>query len=846
MAIGIDRRSIGAEHWTLDTLQRRLACNGQAVELGERAFDLLASLAAAPGRVVDTESLMQQLWPGRSVDENNLHVHVSALRRLLGQDAIRTVRGRGYQLTRALDAADTAAVAANTAWEQGERPGRPPLIGRDTELALLLDLLRQQRSVTVTGTAGVGKTTLALAAVRTLAAGATEVVELAGLADSVPLAEVVARRLGISLPGLQQAQDELLDVLRPRRLLLLLDNCEHRAQEAGRLADGLLRATEGVRLLATSQVALKHHGEQLLRLGALALPAPAATPAEARAAGAVALFCARVAAHAPGFAPEDPARLADVLAICERLDGLPLALELAAARVPLLGLAGVRQRLGQPLKLLAGGALAAPARQQSLRAALEWSHALLSEAEQRALRRLAVFSSSFSLNLAQQLLAEPGDDADWQVLDLLHGLLDKSLLVQQPVVPALAGAEALPRLRLLESTRHFAQQQLLASGESEAMSLRLAGAMLRLFERGEGPRSWDASRPQTQSCLGELEHLREALEFLAGQPAQALPHIELAGASAWIWSRVGLRSEGLRRCRQALDRVDARTPARLEARLQLVWATLAHRRGAAGDIEAATRAADLYRELGDRLGRFRALSILAATHALDGNESQGMAALEELAESFDPGWGLVQWGAYHMIMGFSLAQLDHDADMLALADSSISQVQHLDDDEAIANTWVAMAQMAGVTGDLEAALAHSQRGLDAARRLGAAGRLGVALGDRATYLVELGRVEEALPLAREAVALRAQDGSLGLMLDQLAQLACARGQFREAALALGRAEVHHAWRRGRRERYLRGPHQRATQAVAAALTPAERQEAYARGSAMGDDEVARLTLRSTS
>jgi tetratricopeptide (TPR) repeat protein len=554
----------------------------------------------------------------------------------------------------------------------------------------------------------------------------------------------------------------------------------------------------------------------------------------------VALFSARLALRGLAHALEDEGEdLANAVAICERLDGLPLAIELAAARVPLLGLPGLRQRLGQQLRLLGGGPSDAPARQQTLRAAIAWSHALLNDEERRAFRRLGVFAGSFSLAMARQVLDLPGDD-EGLALDLLGALLDKSLLV-----PAVGGLNepVAPRLRLLESTRAFALEQLHASAEHGATSLRLAQAMLSLFSRDEDPRSFDEQGDDVQALAGDLDNLRAALDLLGTQPDQAALHVELAGAAAWIWSRLGLRAEGLRRCRQALARVDGQTPPRLEARLQLGWATLVHRRGEEGDSAAAARAAALYEDLGDRLGRFRALSTLAFMQALARQEAACLATLEQLAEAFEPSWGSLQWSAYNWTMGACLVQFGRLDEAAALCEKSVAYVELMGGDSVRALAWVSSAQLASVQEDFDRAIDHARRGLEAARRAQERGRLGTALGDLAYYLAERGQADEALALAREAVALRAQDGTLGLQLDQLARLACLRGRYQEAATALGRADVHHRRRDGRRERFLQGPHERATAAVAAALPPFELQAWKARGAAMGDDEVARLTLR---
>ncbi len=738
---------------------------------------------------------------------------------MLGPEAITTVAGRGYEFTLAASA-------------PARRPtnlpqGLPALIGREADLLKLGRLLREHRIVTVAGPGGVGRTRLALAAAQchvddpeAASHGDVVLVELAGVVESTPVAEAVARALHVALPWLQGAADELIDVLRARPMLLVFDNCEHRLREAGTLVDRLVRGTAEVRVLTTNQQPLNTRNEQVFRLGTLALPDSGASAPDAVATGAVALLCERAAARNADFSI-GAGQVGDAVAICRQLDGLPLAIELAAARIPLLGLSGLRERLSQHLKWLNGGPSDAPDRHQTLRAAIDWSHTLLDDGERRAFRGLGVLAGSFSVALAQRVLVEDAGN-EWAALDRMRALLDKSLVLS---LDSRHDGEK-SRLRLLESTRAFALEQLHSAGEYEATMLRLARAILALFERSAAQRVQYISRDQVAVCLPDLDNLRAALDWLGSQAALADLHVELAGAAAWIWSRIGLRHEGLRRCRHALNRVHAQIPPALEACLQLGWVSLVQRRGEAGDCEAAERAAALYGGVGDRLGQFRALAILAFMRALRHEEDKCMSALEAMSEAFDPGWGEIQWGAFGWAMCASLVQFDRFDEIKAFAEEAHRLTEIHDSDPGRALYEISSAQLASVLGDFEGALEHAGLGLAAARRMKASGRIGMVLGDMATYLTELGRIDEAVSLAREALDLRSLDGTLWLQLDQLAQLACARGRLREAAMALGRSEVHNRWRDGRRERYLQAPFRNPMAAVAAAFQPDEVRALY--------------------
>jgi non-specific serine/threonine protein kinase len=340
-------------------------------------------------------------------------------------------------------------------------------VGRESELSELATLLPQARLLTITGVGGAGKTRLALelaARVEKLFVDGARVVELASVRDDRPLAHDVLSSLGIESgpsSGLA-AMEQLCQVLAPRQMLLVLDNCEHVLEPAAVLAEGVLRRCPRVTMLATSRETLSLAGEVAWVAPGLSLPPPnTASPDDLEGSDAAALFIVRGRAAQPGFGAT-PGNAGAIARICRRLDGIPLALELAAARVRVLSAAQLADRLDDRLRLLTSGPRSAPARHQTLRAAMDWSFELLTDPEQELLRRLSVFPHSFDLEAAT---AVAGDDADpIDVLDRLARLVDKSLLGAE-------GAAETIRYRLLETVREYAREKMVGAGEeSEARS----------------------------------------------------------------------------------------------------------------------------------------------------------------------------------------------------------------------------------------------------------------------------------------------------------------------------------------------------------------------------------------
>jgi predicted ATPase len=419
-------------------------------------------------------------------------------------------------------------------------------------------LLASSRLVTLTGPGGVGKTRLALETAAPQASvfpDGTWLVELAAEAGEAGVAELTSAALGLrdsAPPG--PLADWLAAALESRQMLLVLDNCEHLIGPVAALAGRLLRAAPGLRILATSQEALAIDGEQLWEVPPLELPGPEDGEATVVAqAGAVRLFVARAAAAAPGFTLDgDNARA--VAAICRRLDGIPLALELAAARVRALGVHTLAARLDDRFRLLTAGKRGAPARQQTLRAVIDWSWELASEPEQIVLRRLAVHTDGCTLTAAEQTCAGDGlDRAD--VAGLLARLVDRSL-----VAVTAEGARE-PRYRLLESVAAYGTERLREAGELERFQRGHRQFYTALAEQARSRLRGDSQRQWLQRLDRESANIRSALDGAIGHREADLA-LRLAGAMTWYWFLRGRLTEARRALESALACPGGSGPAR--------------------------------------------------------------------------------------------------------------------------------------------------------------------------------------------------------------------------------------------------------------------------------------------
>lgn len=502
-----------------------------------------------------------------------------------------------------------------------------PLFGRGPELQALRALMAQHRLVTVLGAGGIGKTSFALAAAHAHVAvdrGCAAWVELAGLTDPAWLAATLARALGLTVSQSDDPLPALLSALRPITAWVVLDNAEHLVDAVARLAQAVLGAAPGLRLLVTSQAALHLDGERLFRLASLDVPATDDALASAAQASAVALFVDRARALDHRFELTQQ-NLGAVVRLCRRLDGLPLAIRLAAGRVHLLGLSGLESHLDDRLQWLASESRDAPTRQQTLLAALDWSYGLLSASEQQLFRRLGVFVGGFTLELA--VAVGSGADTDrWAVTAELDGLVERSLVSIDPGEP--------PRYRLLESQREHALRELTRRGELHAAQQQHARALERELLRADQD-LWTSMPDARWLALWapELDNTRAAMAWSA-QHDRAL-FVSLAACAHRLFRLLDQGHE--LRWRTAAVDVDAieGLDAGAATRYWLARSYLESGVSGAGVHDFAARAEHIARAGGDRLNLYKALSQRAASSLVVGDEAETMLAEIVALESAD-------------------------------------------------------------------------------------------------------------------------------------------------------------------------------------------------------------------
>ncbi len=552
-------------------------------------------------------------------------------------------------------------------------------VGRQEELRALHERLAGARLVTVTGTGGLGKTRLALqAAARAMAdfADGAWLVELAAVAEGEGVVQAVASALRVKeVPG-QALAEALAAHLRPRQLLLVLDNCEHLLPACAALVQRLLAAAPRLVVLATSRERLRVAGEALLPLAPLPVPEGATADVPALAGSdAVRLFVERARAVQPGFAL-DARNAAAVAAVCSRLDGIPLALELAAARLRALPVEAVAARLADRFRLLSSGERTALPRQQTLRAMVDWSHDLLSDTERTLLRRLGVFAGGWTLPTAEAVVADDALPAA-AVEDALAQLVDKSLVVAEP------GAG---RYRLLETIRAYALERLQAAGETAALRERHLAEFLALA-REAGPQLWGAQQGEWVRRLDrERENLLAAHAFCGEGETNAAAGLRLLTHLQLYWLPAGLLETGLRLTEQALQRPVAESAGPERCAAHYAAAQLSYFRNRyEASLDHALRSLALARRIGASEREIDAL-------LMAGYASGELGHHEAAAGHYAPAIALARETGDRARLGYALnAQAGHlwpgrAAEALPLYEEASALAREVDDRDALAVT----------------------------------------------------------------------------------------------------------------------------------------------------------------
>ncbi|WP_341892752.1 winged helix-turn-helix domain-containing protein [Variovorax sp. YR752] len=793
----VDRICLGG--FVLDLARRELlTLSGSAAPLRHKALEVLLMLGTQAGHVVSKDDLLAQIWPSVVVTEDSLTQAIAEIRRCLGDTQhrwIRTVVRRGYclQVEAAPASADAGAETARARAAWHNLPvAHGPLLGRDTDLSAVHSLVLSARLVTVAGTGGIGKTRLALAAAQSVAAEFSNGgwwVDLALAPGALPLAPSVAAAVRIDLPP-GEPLVALVSALRDEQGLLVLDNCEHRVDEVASLASALLGGAQGLHLLATSQEPLKVSGEQVYRLAPLECPAVGATLEEARSCAAFALIERRAREADHNFSI-DGRTLPAAIELCSQLDGIPLALEMAAARLPAVGVGVVQRLLGERLTLLKRMNRGTPARHETLQATLAWSCSLLDDVQRAALDALAGFCGPFESTMARMVMAPGTSEA--ACVDTLCALVDKSLLSVELGEPV--------RYRLYESMRVYASARVRNGGDRDAAPRRHAQAMAAHAEELRrvapelaheallarfGPSYADFETAfvlaceqhdcevaaQTLTALRLLDQLRGDVTatrrwLLAARPlafeaqGRARAHIELMRASTgWVempeWPSALAAEEAVQAWRALGD-----DPAQLHHALML----LGKERARAGDCDGAQRALD------------EAATLRAAG---------GSRALDLLA--------LVLEGHVSVYCGRWQEGLDRLRAALALARQSGKT-------RLACYVLIYLAEAATLSDDPRAALQYSETAIREARACRAQQYLALALLAQIEAALGCDDVHAATELAAEALTLAARYGVHTVAAAVFSSLAFRTGRTSIACRALGYALLRQSDSNARDARY---------------------------------------------
>ena len=762
------QRDLRAQEWgSVDGLRVRMAVH--AGNADERAGDYFGSAVNRVARLLAAAHGDQIVLSGTVADLLNTDLPAGVSLRPLGTFRLKDLRQpeRVFQIAARDLPKDFKPLRTLEAVPNNLPPQTTGFIGREQDIARIRDLLRNSSLVTIAGAGGVGKTRIALQC----AADAIDrmndgvwFVNLAPLSDPALVSSTILHTLHTAV-GDSDPLEALLSHLASRELLMVLDNCEHVIEEAARVVGAIRERCRRVTLLATSREALHLEGERVYRLPPL------------DASDALRLFVQRAQAADSRFELND-ANAPIIEDICRHLDGIPLAIELAAARVRVLSLEDLSRRLGERFRLLTGGNRTALPRQQTLHALIDWSHELLTDNEKTLFRRVSIFSGGFTLDAASAVCSDEALD-EWTILDLLASLVDKSLVVADL-------AEKHPRYHLLESIQEYARRKLAESDSATELGERHARFFAEMAAKLYS--EWDRN-PSTAAItrvLLDLDNVRSALHWTLEDAHDPQLGAQLAADIAPAFIQLSLLGEGISWCNRALDSVEGLRPA-VQARLEYVLSMFFNNQALyAQALAAAERAVALYRRTDDDRGTIRAFSQVAQQYARAGRFDDAKPYANEAIDRARATGDAQLFAGVTRRCAFSLPPSEIEQARSQFSGAvAILRSLHADDEVCQLLEWWAEAEAAA--GCFERAIEIGTQALNCA---GETARMHRA-SNIAGYALAAGDFERAVPFTREALTLAMQAQHQLLTAIAIAYFAAIRApdDAREAARLFGYARA---------------------------------------------------------
>jgi predicted ATPase/DNA-binding winged helix-turn-helix (wHTH) protein len=779
-----------------------LTRDGKPTALGPRAVAVLKMLVEHANEHVAKARIIDAAWPGLVVEEHNLAVQVNAIRHTLaeapgGEHWIETLPRRGYRFVGPVKEfiQDHKPEGADFPLRSNLPAPLTSFVGRERELVEIKRLLASRRLVTIVGAGGIGKTRLALQVAAELIDAYRDgvwLVELGAIRDSSLVPTTVAQVLGVRETVGTPITDSLRAYFRPRQVLLLLDNCEHLLAVCAQLTETLLQDAKQLTVIATAREPLSIAGEQSYPLHPLSLPEGGSKLEAMRQSEAVQLFVERVQRQLPDF-ELTPDRAPAVAELCIHLDGIPLALELAAARARSLSVEQINARLGDRFRLLTGGSRTALPRQQTLRATLDWSYDLLAEGERVVLRRLSIFPGSFTLEAAAAVAFDAATGVD-EAIGVLSRLVTASLVVADR-------ADVGVRYRLLETTRAYALEKLARTNESSALRRRHGEFFLDMFKHA--PNEWHHTTEADWLARyePELDNVRAALDWAFTADGDPAIGIALCAAAGKLWYRLGLWHEGQPRLEAA---VGSLWPGTSDLDQALLWQSLGEMWANTRPAQAVTaweRAIQLYRHRGDRSVPAFIFIWLGGGLARMGRIEQAATVLAEARSVLDDAAPPATWAGYFLALGFVKRE---SGDLVGARDDyerCLSLARSAEAESMILSALLHLADLTWEVGDLDTAASGFREAAALIRRRPTAskGKLGQCLTNLAGIHTERGELDEALAAAREGLPLRKESGYTWGAMDHVALRAALAGKTANAARLAGYADAAYVAKAAPRE-----------------------------------------------